>query len=73
MRTYKSPVFQHRHYEMIAGAIKDAVATDTTAQDTGMGSWRWLCEHYADMFERDNPRFDRKRFLLACGFAVWEV
>ncbi len=21
----------------------------------------------ADMFERDNPRFDKNRFLLACG------
>lgn len=26
-----------------------------------------LAEHFADVFERDNPNFNRARFLDACG------
>lgn len=26
-----------------------------------------MATSWADVFERDNPRFDRKRFLTACG------
>lgn len=26
-----------------------------------------VCDQLADYFEQDNPRFDRERFLSACG------
>ena len=28
-----------------------------------------IARDLADMFSRDNPRFDRGRFLAACGFS----
>jgi hypothetical protein len=29
---------------------------------------RWLAKSLCIEFRRDNPRFDRRRFLTACGF-----
>lgn len=29
-----------------------------------------LCKDLADYFATDNPRFDRERFLTACGIAA---
>jgi hypothetical protein len=52
MRNYASPVFQHRHYALIAKALSERGALDVN----------WAL---ADMFERDNPKFDRQRFLAA--------
>lgn len=32
-----------------------------------------VAEGLADMLERDNPRFDRSRFLKACGIEQWSM
>ena len=52
-------MFERRHYEAIAktlaGGNNGDMATFHAAHDL------------ADMFERDNPRFNRARFLAACG------
>lgn len=47
-------------------AIADAVETYTgiTPED---GDFALLARDLADIFERDNPLFDRARFLIACG------
>lgn len=46
-----------KHYEAIAKAIRES--TEPIA----------LVELLMDIFEHDNPRFDRQRFLEACGLA----
>jgi hypothetical protein len=67
------PVFQHRHFAAIAAVF----AEDRRAQDLlgypkygeDARDWHWhdLVTSVAAMFERSNPRFDRARFLRACG------
>jgi hypothetical protein len=44
-----------KHYEKIAKAISKG--TDIVV----------LVEILMDIFEEDNPRFDRDKFLIACG------
>lgn len=46
---------QHRHFAIIAGILKDQNADRETAED------------WADRLRGTNPRFDRRRFLVACG------
>lgn len=54
---------QHRHFAVIAGIIAsmpDHAATLRTAK-------RSVALQFADKLANTNPRFDRKRFLKACG------
>lgn len=44
-----------KHYEEIAKAIRSSY--NYTVQ----------CNRLADYFATDNPKFNRERFLLACG------
>lgn len=65
-RTYASPIFQHRHYRVIAAAFSkvkpgDSASINEIAQHTA-GS-----KEMARLFAADNPRFDRERFLEACN------
>lgn len=53
------PVFQHRHYK----AIADLIATNMQGWDDRDS----VVSQFAIMFERDNPRFDRARFLAAAS------
>ena len=36
------------------------------------GFWPLASEDFADMFEKDNPRFNREKFLEACGTHVYQ-
>ena len=46
-----------KHYEIVAAAV----ASITTRSD------RWLIANkLANGFEKENPRFDRDRFIAAC-------
>ena len=59
-------VLQHRHFAFIAATIKampDHAATLRTQK-------RSVALAFADACGRTNPRFDRRRFLLACGEEV---
>lgn len=38
-------------------------AGEATRDDT----WQHAARACADIFERDNPRFDRERFMVACA------
>lgn len=49
------PIFQRRHYEAIARAIN--------THDLG----GFAASRFATIFAADNPKFDRSRFLKACG------
>lgn len=52
--------FEHRHFASIAAMLKDLpLASKQTKAD--------VIEYFADELARTNPRFDRKRFLTACG------
>lgn len=46
---------QHRHFAVIPGILKD------------QGASRETCEDWADRLRGTNPRFDRRRFLVATG------
>ena len=46
-----------KHYKMVAAAVAKMVER----------SDRWLVANLlADTFEKDNPRFDRDKFIAAC-------
>lgn len=55
-----------KHYEAIAAAIReesDAFPTDLVVR----GTLERLASALGGVFAADNPRFDRARFLAACG------
>jgi hypothetical protein len=51
---------QHRHYATIADIIR-------RMDDGGVWDHCTIAEHFADWLADTNPRFDRARFLTACG------
>lgn len=60
-----------KDYEQIAGAIRrevEAWGTMTSEQERLMA--KAIAVRLAGVFAFDNPRFDRARFMRACGFDV---
>jgi hypothetical protein len=58
MRNYASPVFQHRHYALIASVLAQMSERDNpTAIKAAL----------AVLFKRDNPQFDWDRFMSAAN------
>lgn len=60
-----------KDYELIAEAIKEEVLRWgglTTVAEVQMASA--IASRIADALKRDNPRFDKARFMRACGFEV---
>ncbi len=53
-----------KYYEMIASLIAHAPWTDDEYPTK-----RALCDDFAEFLSIDNPKFDRARFLMACGVA----
>ncbi len=51
-----------KHYEAIAAAFRAYITTNT-----GANIARPIAKDLADYFATDNPKFDRARFLQACG------
>jgi hypothetical protein len=49
-----------KDYELIAEVI-------ATSWHYSQDSMEDLAYRFADLLEEDNPRFDRHRFLVACG------
>jgi hypothetical protein len=62
-RTGKADL-QHRHFATIATIIKDA--------PFGPIERRRIAEHFATELHSTNDRFDRARFLAACGLLLPE-
>ncbi len=54
----QKPLFQRRHYEIIANVINDVLVDEMPPLD--------LITALADKFEVDNPKFDRSKFFNAC-------
>jgi len=59
----KGPVFQHRHYKAIAAQF--AAMRYSFARPDGLAAYDKMLEAVSNMLARDNPRFDRARFLAA--------
>jgi hypothetical protein len=58
-------MFQKRHYEAIAGAVRRAhIELDCDLAYTD--AIRCVANHLACVFRENNPRFDEARFLDAC-------
>ncbi len=51
------PVFEHRHFKVIAGIIAGAPAKDRSQ----------LAQWFANELAATNPRFDRARFIAAAN------
>ena len=55
-------------FEQIATSVKKSVdKADTTLDANLYGFAVEMADELADYFASDNPRFDRERFLDACG------
>lgn len=52
-------LFSHKHYKKIAEFVKELEYYSITRLH--------LRDKLIEMFERDNPRFDREKFVKACG------
>lgn len=53
-------MFSKKHYEVIAKVIQELPANGR------LNSQSLVAESFADVFESDNPRFDRERFIWVC-------
>ncbi len=58
-----------KYYEMVAGALHDAHTRFPEVRPDAAQQSEDDAHALADVFERDNPKFDRARFLKACGVA----
>jgi hypothetical protein len=61
-----------KHYERIATTIAEAAPAQGMPDDWSRGcnaGREYIAGHLANYFEQDNERFDRARFLAACGVA----
>ena len=59
-----------KDYVLIAAQLRDALLIDCPTADFLRGAQathRSVVERLADALGRDNPRFDRERFLKASG------
>jgi len=54
-----------KDYELIAGAIAEERRAHSAPSRFGVDS---TADAVASALARDNPRFDRERFLKACGY-----
>ena len=57
-----------KDYELIAGVIS-MTAREFRGVEDGTNACRDIATFLASRLENDNPRFDRDRFLKACGVA----
>lgn len=55
---------QHRHFATIATIIREM---GEGAMPLDRASREMISHRFADRLRSTNPRFDRRRFLLACG------
>ena len=56
-----------KDYILIAAALARPIKPFSTSAQThaALITWEDTCRHVADALARDNPRFDRERFLKA--------
>ena len=62
-----------KHYELLAGSISrsrmaNGLIGNAKERAAAIGGVRLVAIDIAATLAADNPRFNRKRFLTACGF-----
>ena len=55
----RGATFEHRHFAALAMMIREMPTVDRPRRSTA--------DYFADRLAETNPRFDRARFLAACG------
>ena len=65
-------IFQHRQYEQVAELIsKERVLIKTAMHAQALGTALFVLDNLvsslADAFEKDNPNFDRRRFVMVAS------
>ena len=65
MYTEVKNMMTRQHYIKVAEIIKAFPSGSTGCSQAK------FAEEFAEMFGKDNPRFDREKFYIACG--VWLV
>jgi hypothetical protein len=58
-------LFAKRHYEAIAAVLRNARPL-SVAGNRELCQWDETCRDFADMLEKDSPKFDIIRFMKAC-------
>lgn len=58
-----------KHFQAVAEKIAKRAADARQLNDDAYLSVRCVALDLADVFEEQNPRFDRGKFLKACGVA----
>lgn len=58
-----------KDYELIAGTLKPMQFTilDGNRWDGEPSDYENVCNDFANALQKHNPKFDRKKFLTACG------
>lgn len=70
-----SNAFTRQHFELVANVLR---GNGQSNPEAGPVSWALqkkfdsICSQFADAFVLQNPRFDRRRFLEACGATAEE-
>jgi hypothetical protein len=62
----KTATFEHRHFAVIAGIIREELEHGVCGEDQ-RDAVRNVADRFARRLVNTNPRFDRTRFLKACG------
>ena len=58
-------------FEQVAASVKKSVDKSDETLDINLYKFAGeMARDLADYFERENPRFDRDRFMKACGFDI---
>lgn len=58
-----------KHYQAIANIVRELGGQKDIGVD-GQSALFAMTRKLADMMEEENPRFDRARFVRACGFGM---
>lgn len=58
-------IFSKKHYEFLSNTIRDHVRFPSPDLGTETD---FVVKTFADAFEKENPNFNREKFLKACGF-----
>jgi len=72
IRTAQNGVsLEHRHFAFIAAALRASKPLAMDSEEAGDAGAVWLnvVERFANECRATNPKFNRARFLAACG---WE-
>jgi hypothetical protein len=70
------PLFQRRHYEVVAKLLRAAEpAADPRppwSHDLALDRWAIIVDAFTDLFAADNPCFKRDMFLLATSKSTYK-